>query len=57
MKHGHAPRFTEKAAIEYINSHKDCDIIEAGLCEIRVKSIVVAWSQCIERTGKRSQTK
>ena len=55
MKHGHAPRFTEKTAIENIN--KDCDIKEAGLCEIRVKSVVVAWSQCIERTGKRFHTK
>ena len=57
MKHGHAPRFTEKAAIENINSHKDCDIMEAGMCEIRVESVVVAWSQCIERTGKRFHTK
>ena len=57
MKDGHAPRFTEKTAIKYINGQEDCDIIEAGLCEIRVKSIVVAWSQCIERTGKRVHTK
>lgn len=51
LKHGHAPRFMQ-IAIENINSHKDCTIIAAGVCEIRVKSDVVAWSQCIQGTGE-----
>ena len=52
MKHGHAPRFTKKTGIGNIHSQKNCDIIEAGLCEIRMKSVVVAWSQCIQWTGE-----
>lgn len=46
----------KKTAIENISSHKACDIIKAGLSEIRVKSVAVGWSQCIETTGKRFQT-
>ena len=52
VKHSHAPRLKEYTGIENVHSHKDCDIITAALCEIKLKSVVVAWSQCIEGTGE-----
>ena len=53
----HAPRFTEKTGIGNIHSQKKCDIIEAGVYEIRMKSVVAAWSQCFQGTGEQFQTK
>ena len=44
----------KKTAIENIYSHKHCDIIAAGLCEIREKFVVVGWSQL---KGKESDFK